>query len=652
MHKPVRHKCLMILLVVIAVFLASAHEGSGYELVRYRNPGLVVDLGVGLWAQPLPMDYDGDGDMDLVVATTNKPSSGVYFFENTEGKVKFPVFKPAIRIGEAKANCQAFELDGQIVVTTPGRVYRDFRKRRLDGGEPISYKKEFHAGRSDHWRICDFDGDGVNDLVIGASDWREYGWDNAFDAGGKWTRGPIHGFVYFVKNIGTNADPKYAPAVQLQAGDAPMDVFGMPSPSLADWDGDGDLDIICGEFLDKLTWFENIGSRTEPKYATGRHLKYEGNTITMDLEMIISIAVDWDGDGDQDLVVGQEDGRVALMENTGGFMHGMPSFLTPKFFKQQADMLKVGALSTPYSFDWDGDGDEDIICGDTAGYISFVENLDGGCPPKWAEPKYLEAGGRTIRIQAGYNGSIQGPAEAKWGYTVVCVADWDHDGLPDVMANSIWGEVIWHRNIGTRKQPALAPALAVEVEWESKPPKPMWNWWNPKGRQLVTQWRTCPYITDLNGDGLNDLIILDHEGYPAFFERKKDNSGLKLLPGKRIFMAQDGQPLRLNPLMAGKSGRRQWAMTDWDGDGKKDLIIDGKPTMDLMRNTAQKDGEYVFAGPTAIDPQVLAGHTPRPTIVDWNRDGVPDLLIGAEDGFFYYLENSRKAQGAGQGQQK
>jgi hypothetical protein len=29
-------------------------------------------------------------------------------------------------------------------------------------------------------------------------------------------------------------------------------------------------------------------------------------------------------------------------------------------------------------------------------------------------------------------------------------------------------------------------------------------------------------------------------------------------------------------------------------------------------------------------------------VVDWNGDGVPDLLVGAEDGFLYYGRNSRK----------
>ena len=30
--------------------------------------------------------------------------------------------------------------------------------------------------------------------------------------------------------------------------------------------------LICGEFLDGFTFYENIGTRTQPKYAAGRRL--------------------------------------------------------------------------------------------------------------------------------------------------------------------------------------------------------------------------------------------------------------------------------------------------------------------------------------------------------------------------------------------
>src|SRR4030042_1134946 len=171
-------------------------------------------------------------------------------------------------------------------------------------------------------------------------------------------------------------------------------------------------------------------------------------------------------------------------------------------------MLKFGALVTPFSFDWDNDGDEDLICGNTAGYIGFIENLDGGDPPRWAAPVYLKAGGETIRIMAGPNGSIQGPCEAKWGYTALNVADWNHDGLPDIVVNSIWGKVLWYRNIGTRQKPQLASAQPIEVDRQGKPPKPAWTWWEPEGKTLATQCRTTPVVIGYNDDGRKHLVTL------------------------------------------------------------------------------------------------------------------------------------------------
>lgn len=645
-----------ILVYAISACLNFTSKGNDYKRVKYNNPGLEVDLHVGLWAWPLPVDYDKDGDMDLLVNCPDVPYDGIYFFENPGGS-GLPVFKPPIRIADKIKNLSASYVNGELRLLTPGEEVLlapdgDFSKRKkIYSADRVgnAYKRI----RANQWKYVDYEGDGDQDLLIGHGIWDDYGWDNAFNEKGEWTKGPLHGFIYIVINNGSDDKPKYATPEKIMASGYPANVFGMPSPCMEDFDGDGDLDLICGEFVDSFTWFENVGNREDPRFVKGRKLVTGGELIRMDLEMMVVTSVDWDKDGDVDLVVGQEDGRIAFMENTGKVKNRMPKFENPIFFKQQADDLIFGALATPWSTDWDDDGDEDLICGNTAGYIGFIENLDGGNTPRWAEPVYLEVKGKPIRIMAGYNGSIQGPCEAKWGYTVLSVGDWDNDGLKDIIVNSIKGTVIWYKNIGKVGKPKLASAQEIEVAWNGSPPKPEWRWRNPDKTELSTQWRTTPVIKDVDKDGITDLVMLDHEGYLSLFKGEMSEGRKIVLPGERIFVSENGavydrrqnvievnsESLLLNPDFGGKSGRRKICFADWDNDGKDDLIINSIPNINWLENISKETNGYLFRHKGSLGSLILAGHTTSPTIVDWNKDGLPDLLVGAEDGCFYYLEN-------------
>lgn len=655
----IRTAYLQLLVAAAATGLAPWADGAGLERLRYRGDvgELSVDLGVGLWAWPLPMDYDRDGDDDLVVSCPDVPFNGTYFFENPGGAAKLPRFKPPVRIGPGFHDIQPSDVEGDVRLLVPGHELIDFRENGLSAKRKIHAVENIHPTkvRANQWRLVDYDGDGARDLVVGVGDWTEYGWDNAFNAAGEWTNGPLHGYVYLLLNRGTNERPSYADPEKLQVGEQAIDVYGAPSPNFGDFDGDGDLDLVCGEFLDGFTYFANIGSRTAPAYAAGRRLRYGDRQLAMDLQMIIPIAIDWDRDGDLDLVVGDEDGRVALAEHTGKVVDGLPQFLPPVYFQQEPEFVKFGALATPVSFDWDGDGDEDLLCGNTAGYIGFIENLDGGNPPRWAPPVRLKVGDEVFRVQAGPNGSIQGPCEAKWGYTTFSIADWDGDGLPDVVLNSILGRVAWLHNIGTRTAPQLAAPEPVDVAWElesnSTPPKPAWTWWTPAPGELAPEWRTTPVAVDWTGDGLCDLVMLDHEGYLALYERFRDGDRLRLKPGRRAFRLEgdgafdgnhqqvgtDATGLRLNAGTAGKSGRRKLCVVDWNRDGKLDLIVNSA-NANILLNLGERDGVTMFRDLGPVDALKLAGHDTSPTTVDWNNDGPRELLLGAEDGHFYYLD--------------
>ena len=643
--------------------------------LAYNHPGLTVDLGVGLWGAPIPLDHDGDGDRDLLVVSMGKVGNGTYLFENPGGDDPMPTFKPGVRIGPGPgyAHLTWDHSGAPRVFDRNGNEYVEFLDTGFGKTETldIDFKEGFEEivkPRAQYYGFVDYNGDGIDDLFRAVGDWGEYGWDDAYDDQGNWTHGPLRSWIYVLINRGSNETPHYDSPKLLSNDAGALDVYGAPCPNFRDFDNDGDLDLLCGEFIDSFTYFENTGSRQQPVWSDGRKLTSGDRVFRVALCMFQFVAMDWDDDGVLDLVIAEEDGRVSWAKGTGVDPGGTPQFQTPKYFQQEAQYVKFGVLSTPYVFDWDNDGDQDILSGNTAGEIGFIENL-GGDPIRWQKPRRLHSGDRPIQIQAGPNGSIQGPAEKKWGYTTLSVGLWDDDGIPDILVNSILGEPLVYLGTGRRSDIELARALPIQVGFHprlwtqgtsgadeatdrSVEPAPAWSWKQPRYGQLITQWRTTPLVADVNRDGLNDLVMLDSEGFLALYSQETlrlppilpgdDDRWFSMTrPSQRRFFLKDGddvRPLRLNDGWAGKSGRRKLAFLDWDGDGSIDLLANGA-NAEFYRNVSEGTQTTVFVHEGPISEDNIASHSSSPAGCDFDDNGVPDLLIGAEDGFFYHYTN-------------
>ena len=159
-------------------------------------------------------------------------------------------------------------------------------------------------------------------------------------------------------------------------------------------------------------------------------------------------------------------------------------------------------------------------------------------------------------------------------------------------------------------------------------------------------------MIDWNGDGLDDLVTLDQEGYLCLYERIPGDVLFK--PGKRVFSCENcssynnisgvvnPEPglLRLNAGKAGSSGRRKFCFTDWDGDGRPDLIVDSR-NASWFRNVSGDGVNTTFRYMGDLSSSRLAGHSTCPTSVDWDGDGVRDILLGGEDGHFYLVRNPK-----------
>jgi len=622
------------------------------EAMRYGTPG-ECDLKAGLFTFPMVVDADGDGDLDLVVSSAGLPRHIFYhFFENPSPKGKrplHPVFKAPRRIGRGGYVSQQLP-DGRTAVLGCRDYTFDYPSMK-----PYAKFKglpdNVHSNnvRGNVWRFADLNGDGRQDLVVAVGDWKEYGWDDSWDAAGEWKRGPLHGLFYFIRNEATKPGEERwgKPELLRLANGKIMEVFGNPSPLFEDWDGDGDLDLISVDFVDGITYFENIGTKTEPRFATGRAIVDKFlKPIKADLCMVTATAADWDGDGRPDLFIDEEDGRVALVRNAGWKNSGTLVFDAPYYLRAQRDLLHFGILNTPFAVDIDDDGDQDLVCGNSAGYVAIIENVAGPkVEPRWNEPKVIEVDGAPLRLMAGFNGSIQGPCEQKWGYTCLSVADWDGDGVLDIMLNSTRGEIVWCRSIGTRQKPSFAHPEPVAVEWNGAQPEMKYGWLKPYGsKNLLTQWRTTPYMIDWNRDGLMDLVVIDPEGRLAWYERAERNGQRVLLPPKRVFVDEKGEALGFSGWdgngngRGGNTGRRKFCFVDWDGDGRLDIIANSE-SLCLYRQVKAENGKWFFRKDGNIVEERLAGHSTSPTVCDFDGNGVPDLVVGAEDGYFYYLRN-------------
>lgn len=168
-----------IILFIIVSLVLSCNDPKGEKNfpieLCYQNPGLHVDLAVGLWASPLPMDYDDDGDLDLVISCTDVPFKGTYFFENKSGEMSAStLFAKPVKIGSGINNITISYVDGKPRVLGSGVEFHDFSRFVYDRAVGIANAEDILSlhprKRFNHWKYVDYEGDGDLDIIVGIDD--------------------------------------------------------------------------------------------------------------------------------------------------------------------------------------------------------------------------------------------------------------------------------------------------------------------------------------------------------------------------------------------------------------------------------------------------------------------------------------------------
>jgi hypothetical protein len=255
--------------------------------------------------------------------------------------------------------------------------------------------------------------------------------------------------------------------------------------------------------------------------------------------------VDWDGDGDPDILAGGGNGYIWLIRNDGSA--SSPSYLAPEVLRDGSADLRAGTGYTGVCFaDITGDGKKDLVVAHSDREIRIYENRGDGAEPRF--DGYVVPVGPTggpFQLEQGTGGRID-------------IADWDGDGLLDLIAGGFEGHLHLHRNVGTTGAAVFAEAepftfAGVKIKWP---------------------YNIHPRAFDINGDGHLDILYGLNWGDIGYL--LSDST-----PGRTNFTARSLARIRgvdnFAPYLRDAiSDDAIPDVADFDADGTLDLLTGGK----------------------------------------------------------------------------
>ncbi|WP_369178233.1 FG-GAP-like repeat-containing protein [Candidatus Thiodubiliella endoseptemdiera] len=322
-------------------------------------------------------------------------------------------------ITDVAGNAPVFTADRVVLAKTK----LEYIKKTGSGNNPF---EGIYVGDLSAPTLADIDGDGDLDLVVGEA----------------------YGTLKYYQNTGTTSSPAYEAKT---GGNNPfngIDVGNYSSPTLADIDGDGDLDLVVGKNDGTLKYYQNTGTTSNPAYEAKTGDDNPFNVIDAGYSSS-PILVDIDGDGDLDLVVGERDGTLKYYQNTGTTSN--PAYEVKTGDSNPFDGIDVGNYSSPTLADIDGDGDLDLVVGETDGTLKYYQNTGTTSNPAY-------------EVKTGDSNPFDGIDVGN--YSSPTLADIDGDGDLDLVVGENDGTLKYYYNQQPASVDGQAPTLTTQASAE------------------------------------------------------------------------------------------------------------------------------------------------------------------------------------------
>ena len=541
------------------LFFSLAYSQPWQQNDLIFNPSGIPSLS---FSQPRFSDLDSDGDHDLILG--NVDDYPIYF--QNIGTTTNPAFQVGTAIFasvswlDAEVGVMAdLDNDADLDLIAGGFTGLNFYENIGDSSQPGFQKVDLFfqgllVGSNPVPTLADLDADNDLDLLIGLSE---------------------DGAIKFYENTGTVYSAIFL-EVNAQAW---IDVGLYAYPYFSDLDNDNDIDLLIGKDTPGFIFYRNIGDSSQWQWQPESMVFAN---IAQSTYWNSPCLIDLNNDQKKDLIYGTAAGPLNYYRNTGTAISPVWTVQSTPF----GGVLDVGGASSPALFDFDYDGDLDLLSGTQLGSIKYFKNIGSPSGPAWLE-------------QSAYFSSISHSI-----YSAITAGDVNGDSLPDVIAGDLSGNLFFHQNTGSGFTYLTSVFSGIDLgDW------------------------SAPVLIDMDNDNDLDIIAGNENGNLFYFENIGTPDSANWLQISGYFGSID---VGTNCVPA---------VGDLDQDGDVDIV-----TGDLFGEVQyfRNDGGTWIEIPEVVSG-VSGGQNTAPALGDLDDDGDLDLTLGNYSGTFNYFQNNNPA---------